>query len=77
MEMSKAVPPLSHVTVPREGPVRYSTAAAPNFNLYFLNYLAGELLDEARATPPFDDPALAWLKNDWAANPMPLPVVGQ
>jgi 5-deoxy-glucuronate isomerase len=54
----------------------HSTAAAPNCNLYFLNYLAGELLDEARATPSFDDPALAWIKHDWEANPLPLPAVG-
>ena len=26
----------------------HSTSAAPGSNLYFLNYLAGELLDEAR-----------------------------
>ena len=42
----------------------HSTAAAPNCNLYFLNYLAGELLDEGRGTPPFDDPAFAWIKDD-------------
>jgi 5-deoxy-glucuronate isomerase len=54
----------------------HSTAAAPNCNLYFLNYLAGDLLDEARATPPFDDPAFAWIKDDWEANKMELPIVG-
>ena len=52
----------------------HSTAPAPNCNMYFLCYLAGELLDEARATPPFDDPNFAWIKNDWEANPMQLPV---
>jgi len=55
----------------------HSTAAAPNCNLYFLNYLAGELLDDARGTPPFDDPDFAWIKNDWEANAMPLPVIGK
>ena len=55
----------------------HSTAAAPNFNLYFLNYLAGDLLDEARATPSFDDPAYAWIKNDWDANLKTLPIVGR
>ncbi len=54
----------------------HSTAAAPNCNLYFLNYLAGDLLDEARATPPFDDPTFAWIKDDWEANKMKLPTVG-
>lgn len=54
----------------------HSTAPAPNCNLYFLCYLAGELLDEARATPPFEDPNFSWIKNDWEANPMQLPVRG-
>jgi 5-deoxy-glucuronate isomerase len=54
----------------------HSTAATPNCNLYFLNYLAGDLLDEARATPPFDDPTFAWIKDDWEANKMTLPIVG-
>lgn len=54
----------------------HSTSAAPNCNLYFLNYLAGDLLDEARATPPFDDPTFAWIKNDWEANQIKLPIVG-
>lgn len=51
------------------------TAAAPNCNLYFLNYLAGELLDKDRATPPFDDPAFAWIKGNWDAHTMRLPLV--
>ena len=55
----------------------HATAAAPNCNLYFLNYLAGELLDEARATPLVDDPNFAWIKNDWEANKMKLPVFGK
>ncbi len=53
----------------------HSTSAAPGSNLYFLNYLAGELLDEARATPPVDDPAYAWLKDNYSAKLMQLPVV--
>ncbi|MBF0277251.1 MAG: 5-deoxy-glucuronate isomerase [SAR324 cluster bacterium] len=53
----------------------HSTAAAPNCNVYFLNYLAGNLLNEARATPPFDDPDFAWIKTDWEANEMKLPVL--
>lgn len=52
----------------------HSTAAAPNCNLYFLNFLAGDLSHEARATPPFNDPDFAYLKDNWDANPMPLPV---
>lgn len=52
----------------------HSTAAAPGSNLYFLNYLAGELVDEARKTPPYDDPDYAWLKEDYSANLMGLPL---
>lgn len=53
----------------------HSTAAAPGSNIYFLNYLAGELYDDARSTPPYDDPDYAWLKPDLTANLMKLPVV--
>jgi len=35
--------------------------------MYFLNYLAIDLLDQALATPPVDDPDFAWLKQDWKA----------
>ncbi len=53
----------------------HSTSAAPGSNLYFLNYLAGELLDEARSTPPYDDPDYAWLKEDYTGNLMRLPIM--
>jgi 5-deoxy-glucuronate isomerase len=54
----------------------HPVAVPPGTNVYFLNYLAGELLDEARATPPFDDPDWGWMKEDFGGNPMPLPAVG-
>ena len=53
----------------------HSTAAAPGSNIYFLNYLAGELYDHDRATPPYDDPEYAWLKNDYTGNLMSLPLM--
>ena len=53
----------------------HSTSAAPGSNLYFLNYLAGELLDDDRARPPVDDPDYAWLKADLTAGTMQLPVI--
>lgn len=53
----------------------HATAAAPNSKLYFLNYLAGDLLHEERARPPHDDPKFAWIRQDWEANPMPLPIL--
>ena len=50
-------------------------AAAPGSNVYFLNYLAGELLDEARATTPFDDPDYEWIKDNWDKDMLALPAV--
>ena len=52
----------------------HSTSAAPGSNLYFLNYLAGELIDDDRATPPYDDPDYAWLKDDYTGNRLHLPL---
>lgn len=54
----------------------HSTSAAPGSNLYFLNYLAGELTGDDRKTPPYDDPDYAWLKDDMTANLMRLPLMG-
>lgn len=52
----------------------HSTNAAPNSRLYFLNYLAGELYDQSRSTPPFDEPSYAWIRQDWNANRIELPL---
>lgn len=54
----------------------HPVAAAPGCNVYFLNYLAGELLGEARATPPCDDPAYTWIKEHWEKNLLRLPMGG-
>jgi 5-deoxy-glucuronate isomerase len=52
----------------------HPTTASPGSNMYFLNYLAGDLLDEARATPPVDDTDFAWMKQDWDGKRLNLPV---
>ena len=52
----------------------HPTAASPGSNMYFLNYLAGDLLDQARSTPPVDDPDFAWMKQDWEGKRLTLPV---
>ena len=52
----------------------HPVAAPPGSNVYYLNYLAGELLDEARATPPKDDPDWAWMREDWAGKPITIPI---
>jgi 5-deoxy-glucuronate isomerase len=54
----------------------HPVAAAPGSNVYFLNYLAGELLDEERARPPLDDFHYAWMKKDWEGNRLVLPLPG-
>ncbi len=52
----------------------HPVAAAPGCNVYFLNFLAGELLDEARARPPLDDSRYAWIKENWEGNRLELPI---
>ena len=54
----------------------HPVAAAPGSNVYFLNFLAGELLDEARARPPLDDHHFAWMKQNWEGNRLVLPIPG-
>jgi 5-deoxy-glucuronate isomerase len=52
----------------------HPVAVPPGSQVYFLNYLAGELLDEHRKTPPFDDPDWGWMKIDYDGNKLVLPV---
>ena len=52
----------------------HPVAAPPGANAYYLNYLAGELVGEARGRPPVDDPLWAWVKGDWSGDPIPLPL---
>jgi 5-deoxy-glucuronate isomerase len=52
----------------------HPTAASPGSNMYFLNYLAGDLLDEARSTAPVDDSDFTWMKQDWDGKRLTLPV---
>jgi len=52
----------------------HPTTASPGSNMYFLNYLAGDLCDEARATPPIDDTDFAWMKQDWEGRRLTLPL---
>lgn len=52
----------------------HPVAVPPGSQVYFLNYLAGELLDTDRGTPPYDDPDWAWMKEDYEGNRLTLPV---
>ena len=52
----------------------HPVAAAPGSSVYFLNFLAGELVGEDRAVPPVDDPDHEWIKDDWDRGAMTLPL---
>lgn len=54
----------------------HSSVACPSSHMMFLNYLAGELYDEERRTPPCFDAAYTWIHDDWGVNPWALPIVG-
>jgi 5-deoxy-glucuronate isomerase len=53
----------------------HSSAAAPGSHMYFLNYLAGDLVDAGRAVPPFYQPEYRWIDGNWDADAMTLPTV--
>ncbi len=57
-------------------PLGYHTSAAcPGANMYFLNYLAGDLVGEDRGTPPCFAAEFTWIEADWTAGEWSLPVV--
>ena len=53
----------------------HSTAAAPGSHMFFLNYLAGELVDGERVTPPCFHDAYTWIEEDWDKFGWELPKV--
>ena len=53
----------------------HSTAAAPGSHMFFLNYLAGELVDGERVTPPCFHHAYTWIEEDWDKFGWELPKV--
>ena len=52
----------------------HPVAPTPGTNIYFLNYLAGDALHEARNYTAYEDPNTTWIKADWNANEMKLPI---
>jgi len=52
----------------------HSSVACPSSNMFFLNYLAGELIAEERITPPCFHEAYTWIQDDWDAGAWSLPV---
>ncbi|NKQ55027.1 5-deoxy-glucuronate isomerase [Amycolatopsis sp. K13G38] len=59
------------VAVPRGFHV---TAPSPAANMWILNFLAGEPVDEERARPPYFDPTTSWITDDWSRGRLELPV---
>ncbi len=53
----------------------HSSVACPGSNMYFLNFLAGELIGPDRSTPPCFDADQTWIEADWTAGEWNLPVV--
>lgn len=43
----------------------HSSVACPSSNMFFLNYLAGELVDKERSTPPCFDEGHTWIHDAW------------
>lgn len=52
----------------------HPVSAPPGSNVYYLNYMAGEALNEQRSIPPIDDPDWGWMRQDWAGKPLELPI---
>ena len=53
----------------------HSSVACPSSHMFFLNYLAGELVDEDRRTPPCFHDANTRIQHDWGRGAWELPVV--
>ena len=53
----------------------HTTVVSPGSNMYFLNFLAGDLLMDERVTPPCFHADHTWITDDWEAGAWGLPVV--
>ena len=53
----------------------HTTVSSPGSNMYFLNFLAGELELDERRTPPCFHSDHTWIEADWDAGAWDLPVV--
>jgi len=69
------------VAVARDGdvvcvPMGYHTSVvSPGSNMYFLNFLAGDLVMDQRVTPPCFHADHTWITDDWRAGEWDLPIV--
>lgn len=53
----------------------HTSVGTPGSNMYFLNYLAGDLLLDQRVTPPCFHADHTWITDDWTAGAWDLPIV--
>ena len=53
----------------------HSSVCCPGSHMYFLNFLAGELLHEKRSTPPCYHSDFTWIEEDWEKGAWELPIV--
>ncbi len=51
----------------------HPVAAAPGSNVYYLNFMAGEAVGEARRTPAVDEARWAWMRQNWEGEAMQIP----
>jgi 5-deoxy-glucuronate isomerase len=76
-----ASPSFDEVAVARDGdlvlvPMGYhTTVSSPGSNMYFLNFLAGDLVGDERRTPPCFHADHTWIEADWTAGAWDLPVL--
>jgi 5-deoxy-glucuronate isomerase len=50
------------------------TTCSPGSTMWILNFLAGDLVGEDRATPPYFDPSTTWITADWSKGQATLPI---
>ena len=53
----------------------HSSVCCPGSHMFFLNFLAGDLLHEARSTPPCFHSDFTWIEDDWEQGAWDLPIV--
>ena len=53
----------------------HSSVGAPGSHMFFLNFLAGDPLNEERSTPPCFHSDYTWIEDNWDLNGWELPIV--
>jgi len=53
----------------------HSSVCCPGSHMFFLNFLAGDLIGDARSTPPCFHSDFTWIEEDWEQGAWDLPIV--